>query len=424
MLRHLAPAGAPIRFVDLIRGGGATASARDTAEVLRQDIQDRFAVRHVVLTVTGRAGMTLLLRALRRLAPADRNEVVLPSYTCYSLAASAIKAGLRPRIVDISPRTLDFAPESLERTDFSRVLAIVASNLYGLPNDLPSLSTFARDRGVFLIDDAAQSMGAQVGGRWSGTWGDAGLFSFDKGKPVSAIDGGVVVTNSDAVANALNDERKGLESPQLAESARNVVKAVAYATLLRPWLYWIPQRIPQLGLGKTVYSTEFPMETPSRFLAALGSTALDHLDEYTQARTRNAVALLQSLKGLARVAPITPNARATPTYLRLPILVDSPRTQQAAIGALQEAGIGASGSYPASLADIPDLRGALRHQAREAESGRYVAGRIVTLPTHPYVSSPDISRMVEVLTRVVASPALQDAAMPGGDGEPRPVCAE
>ncbi|MCC7181495.1 MAG: DegT/DnrJ/EryC1/StrS family aminotransferase [Acidobacteria bacterium] len=424
MLRHLAPAGAPIRFVDLIRGGVTTASIRDTGEVLRQHIKDKFAVRHVVLTVTGRAGMTLLLRALQRLAPAERNEVVLPSYTCYSLAASAIKAGLRPRIVDISPRTLDFAPESLERTDFSRVLAIVASNLYGLPNDLPSLSTLARDRGVFLIDDAAQSMGAQVGGRWSGTWGDAGLFSFDKGKPVSAIDGGVVVTNSDAVADALNDEGKGLESPQLAESARNVVKAVAYATLLRPWLYWIPQRIPQLGLGKTVYSTEFPMETPSRFLAALGSTALDHLDEYTQARTRNAVALLQSLKGLARVATITPNARATPTYLRLPILVDSPRTQQAAIGALQEGGIGASGSYPASLADIPELRGVLRHQGREAESGRHVAGRIVTLPTHPYVSSPDISRMVEVLTRVVASPALQDVAMPGGDGKPRPVCAE
>ncbi len=94
-------------------------------------------------------------------------------------------------------------------------------------------------------------MGATVAGRKSGTWGDAGLFSFDKGKNVSAIDGGVVVTSSSEIARHCERETATLASPSAAASGLDVVKAIAYFALLRPWLYWIPQRIPQLGLGKT-----------------------------------------------------------------------------------------------------------------------------------------------------------------------------
>src|SRR6185436_10114869 len=119
------------------------------------------------------------------------------------------------RLVDLNPETLDFNLDELRRADFTRVLAIVATNLYGLPNDMPAIAAIARDRGVFLIDDAAQSMNASVGGRPCGTWGDAGIFSFDKGKNVPAIDGGIVVTNDDRVAAALTAECEPLATPGL-----------------------------------------------------------------------------------------------------------------------------------------------------------------------------------------------------------------
>ncbi|MGH9345989.1 MAG: DegT/DnrJ/EryC1/StrS family aminotransferase, partial [Vicinamibacterales bacterium] len=170
-LRHVAPAGAPIRLPDLARWAGLAFTGGDVAASLQQAFCDRFGVRHSFLTSTGRAGMTLVLRALRRLAAPHRDEVVVPSYTCYSVAASIVKAGLRPRIVDIAPDTLDYAPDALARADFTRVLAIVATNLYGLPNDLSATREVARAHGVFLVDDAAQAMGASVGGRRSGTWG-------------------------------------------------------------------------------------------------------------------------------------------------------------------------------------------------------------------------------------------------------------
>ena len=361
-------------------------------------------MRHSVLTSTGRAGLTLLLRAMRRVAGPERNEVVLPSYTCFSVAASVVKAGLRPRLVDISPDTLDYAPDRLGGEDFSRVLAIVATNLYGLPNDLPALDRIARERGVFLIDDAAQAMGASVGGRLSGTWGDAGLFSFDKGKNVSAIDGGVVLTSSDDLAGALRAEMAATREPATLESAAGVAKALAYFLLLRPGLYWMPNRLPQLELGKTVFTTDFPLERSSRALTALAAAMVPRLDEFTGARIANATALLDGLKGVSGIRSTSAAANATPVYLRLPILVSDADRKERLARALNGSGIGASGSYPAALADVPELSGVLAAPA-DAPGGRYVARHILTLPTHPFVTRADVGRMVAAAADSVETPA-------------------
>jgi dTDP-4-amino-4,6-dideoxygalactose transaminase len=344
---------------------------------------------------------------MRRLAPADRSEVILPSYTCFSVAASVVKAGLRPRLVDVTTNTLDFAPDQLERADLSRAVAIVATNLYGLPNNLPAISDVARRHGVFVIDDAAQAMGASIGGRRSGTWGDAGLFSFDKGKNVSAIDGGAVVTSSDDLAVALREEMSGLPSPNMAASAVGVAKALAYFVLLRPWLYWIPHRIPQLELGQTAFTTDFPLEAPMRPLVALGVAMMDRLDELTRARVANASALADGLRSIPGIQMITPTATATPVYLRMPILVENLDTRRRVFARLDEAGIGATGSYPTSLADIPQLRDTLEGAATVG-GGRYVAQHIVTLPTHAFVSPADVKRTLAVLAEAADahSPAL------------------
>lgn len=397
--RYLAPAGAPIGALDVARW--VPALATQPAATLRDRLHERFGAAHYVLTSTGRAGMTVLLRAMHRLAP-DRREVVLPTYTCYSVAASAAKAGLTVRLVDIDPRTLDYDPVQLAATDLSRVLAVVATNLYGYPGRLPTLAERARAHGAFLIDDAAQAMGASVGGRASGTWGDAGLFSFDKGKNVCAIDGGVLTVHDDALAAALDREAAGQSAPPLVASAVHVAKALAYAVLLRPSLYGLVTRIPQLELGKTVFTTDFPLDGPDPALAALAATMLPRLEAFTAARRANAAAYLDRLAAVPGIRTVTPVATAHPVYLRLPVLCASEAVKQRAIAALTAAGIGASGSYPASLADVPEVQALMSGGPAAADGGREVARCIVTLPTHPYVTIADIDRAVAALAAVSA----------------------
>src|SRR5688572_27608989 len=99
-MRYLAPSGAPISFGDLARWASLAVTPADSRAALSDLVRRRFGVRHAEFTSTGRAGMTLLLRAMARLAGPDRDEVVMPSYTCYSVAASAVKAGLKVRLID------------------------------------------------------------------------------------------------------------------------------------------------------------------------------------------------------------------------------------------------------------------------------------------------------------------------------------
>ena len=402
--RHLAPAGAPIGAADIARWLPMALAPGGPVAALGEALRTRLGARHYVLSSTGRAGMTLLFRALRRMAPASRDEIVLPTYTCYSLAASAAKAGLRIRLVDIDPDTLDYAPASLAAADFSRVLAVVVTNLYGLPGDLPFLERLARDRGVFLVDDAAQAMGATVNGRPSGTWGDAGLFSFDKGKNVCAIDGGVVTTASDAVADELARETATIGRPSAAASAIHVARALAYAALLRPSLYGLVTRVPQLELGKTVFTTAFPLDGPDPALAALAAVMLPRLDAFTRARRANAAALLDGLAALSTVRAVRTIPGAAAVYLRLPVLCATESIKQRAITALNDAGIGATGSYPASLADVPEVQSLMVPGPVTAEGGRHVARSIVTLPTHPFITRADVTHTLEVLAAVAGSP--------------------
>ncbi len=407
--RYVAPAGAPIHGANLIRWAGVAATTHDASATLRAAMCQRFGVSHSYLTSTGRAGMTLLLKALRRLAP-ERTDVIVPSYTCFSVAASIVKAGLRPRIVDISPDTLDFAPDQLAGADFSRVLAVVPTNLYGLPNDLPAIEAIAHAHGAFVIDDAAQAMGASVGNRPSGTSGDAGLFSLDKGKNVSAVDGGVIVTSDDTIADAIEQEMKSLANSSFAESIAGALKALAYSVLLRPSLYWIPNGIPQLGLGRTVFTTDYPLGHPSRALMTLAIAMLDRLEPFTRARVANAATLLEGLRQTPGIRTVLPTPGSTPVYLRLPLLMTDTSARRRSLERLHAAGIGATGSYPASLADVPELTPFLASSSPRATGGRYVAERILTLPTHPYVSAADLSRTIAAMT-ASASPATSQVAL-------------
>lgn len=409
LFRYVAPAGTPIGLPDLVHWATTALALGDPATRLADAVAARTGTPHVFLTSTGRAGMTILLRAMHRLRP-GRAEVVLPSYTCYSVAASVIKAGLTPRIVDISSETLDYAPDALAGTDFSRVLALVATNLYGLPNDMPALQRLARAEGAFLVDDAAQALGATVAQRHSGTWGDAGLYSFDKGKNVAAIDGGVVVTASDDLAAAIRLEMAALPRPGTGSAAIMVAKTLVYAALLRPWLYWIPNRVPQLKLGQTVFTTDFPLAAPGRPETALAATMFRHLDALTHTRRANAEAILQGLRGVTGVAPVRPADCAEPVYLRLPVLAPSGTARDHLLARLTAEGIGATGSYPRSLAEIAELERA--PGGPRIVVGPDVARRILTLPTHPYVRATDIVRIVDVLSNTSASvtPGMVGAA--------------
>jgi perosamine synthetase len=410
-MRYLAPTGAPIRAGDLARWfRRAPRLARSELE-LRSAICAHLGRRHCALTCTGRAGLVVLLSALRSLAPRDRDEVIVPSYTCYSVAASAIRAGLRPRVVDVCAASLDFDLEKLGNANFRRTLAIVTTNIYGFPSRMPLIQGIARDNSVFLVDDAAQSLGASVAGQPSGAWGDAGLLSFDKGKPLSAIDGGAVTTDADDIARAVAHRVSQLSGSGMLKAIQSLAKVGVYSAFLRPWLYWIPNAVAGLGLGQTVYRSDFAIQSASPWLAGLAATMWPRLGEYTATRSANAQRYRAGLPSTNRLTIVTAVEGANPSYLRFPILVNDSGLRAQLLRGLHRAGIGATTSYPASIADVPGIQPHLAG-AMDARVGRSIADRIITLPTHPYVSTRDVDTVLGLAADLLAQSA--SAARAGG----------
>lgn len=396
---QLAPSGTPIAIRVLLKWLMLQPAAAGILEEFRAAICRRYNLRYCFFVSSGRAAMFLLFRALRTIAGGNRTDVIVPSYTCYSVPAAAIRAGLRVRIVDIDPATLSYNLDQLARTDFSNVLAIVSANLYGIPNDLPAVAALAQRHGVYFVDDAAQSLDASVEGKPAGGFGDAGLYSLDKGKNITSIQGGILVTRSEVIAEEIRKELEQLPTPPWHRTLSQGIQLLIYGILLRPWLYWIPARLPFLKLGTTPYEIDYPVERYSPNLGVMAALLFGDIDTLTRRRTENARRYLAQLRGIPFLdLPVTiPGAR--PAYLRFPVLVDSAERRDRLLATLNAQGLGATGSYPRSTLDIPEIQGHLDLAHSRGDAGRMLATRILTLPTHPFVRPQHIDNICRLIRK-------------------------
>lgn len=403
---YIAPAGTPITWSDLASGFAAGLHGTPAEQALLATLRGISERENAWIISSGRAAMVLVLEAMRDVAanPA-RNEIIVPAYTCYSVPASIERAGLVPRPVDIDARTLSLDLTALRKVPTDRVLGMVSANLYGLPNALPALEAFARERGIFLLDDGAQALGARIAGRPVGSFGDAGLYSFDKGKNITTIQGGAIVAGEGPLGAAIATRCKALPAPGALTTAALAMKLVAYAALLRPRPYAWVRRALSGSLGITPYETRYPIARLGHSLCGIAARLGGRLPGLTATRRANAARYAEELAVLPALRLIEPLATAEPAYVRFPLLVAEASERAALLAALDAGGIGATASYPRALVDVPEVaRRAVGLDASFA-GARQVAQSIVTLPTHGYCP-PDIAARVRArLQRHVAGAA-------------------
>src|SRR5687768_9121145 len=319
-MRYVAPAGTPISLPLYASALLQGLVAPSTAGALRTALARHSGHEHAALVSTGRAAMVLALQAMREATPDPRrDQVVVAGYTCYSVPASVLRAGLRPRLCDIDPGTLSLDLERLRSLDLSRVLCIITANLYGLPNALAEIESVARDAGVYLLDDAAQALGASYAGRAAGGYGHVGLYSFDKGKNITSLEGGALVSSDSSLTQQIARRAEVLNATSPLRTATTLAKLGVYSLLLRPALYGVVRSLPFLGLGRTIYEDDFPVQRYSAALAPFAYRLLARLPELARVRAANAAALTAELSDIEGVSVIAPLAAAVPSHTRLPL---------------------------------------------------------------------------------------------------------
>jgi dTDP-4-amino-4,6-dideoxygalactose transaminase len=193
-------------------------------EALEEETADYLGVAHAVGVASGTDALLLVLRTL---GPEPGDEVVLPAFTFFATAGAAWNAGFRPVFCDVDPDTFNVTAGTLEAAWTERTRAVIPVHLFGQMAPMAEIRRLAHDRGVFVLEDAAQAIGArqkavaaQVGESgaphptltvaeedtredWAaaGTLGHAGAFSFFPTKNLGGFgDGGLVTTNDEALA--------------------------------------------------------------------------------------------------------------------------------------------------------------------------------------------------------------------------------
>ncbi len=181
-------------------------------------LEEEFAAytgtQHAVAVDSCTDALYLVLRAVFNARPADRREVILPTFTFVATAGAVVNAGGHPVFADVDSETHNLCPETVASLVTDRTAAVIPVHLFGAPADVDAIRAAvgapetnghpAAPEDVFLLEDAAQSIHATLRGRRTGSLGNAGTFSFYPSKNLAAAgDGGVVTTNDRVLAAAV-----------------------------------------------------------------------------------------------------------------------------------------------------------------------------------------------------------------------------
>lgn len=294
------------------------------------------------------------------------DAVFLPAFTYTATAEVALVLGATPVFVDIDPATFQIDPVHLRRRIGEiaargdvRPRAVIGVDLFGQPADWPALRAIAAERGLFLLDDCAQSFGASLHGRRLGREADATAVSFFPSKPLGAYgDGGALFTDSEeraALYRSLRSHGEGASRYEVLRVGMNGRLDTLQAAVL----------LAKLPLFEAELARR--AEIAARYDEALGDV-------------------------------LTPPARvpaSTSAWAVYAVLFADSAARDGAQAALREAGIATAVYYPRPLHHQPAYRGV--HDGTSLPVAEDVARRILALPIHPDLSDADVDRVCMVL---------------------------
>ena len=385
--RTISPAAAPIGMRSLFHGLIGIAQGRKYLESVEKELKLRFGVKHVFLLSSGKAALMLILKALSVLHP-EKDEVLIPAYTCFSVPSAIVKAGLKVALCDINTDTFDFNYQLLEESIGEKTLCVVPDHLFGIPADMDRIATLCRAKGVFIVEDAAQAMGGSYRGRQLGTIGDVGVFSLGRGKNLTCGSGGVIITNSAQIAKKIREEYQRLRWPSPTENLKEFLKVVCIDLFIRPSLFWFPAGISFLKLGETIFYKDFPVKKLSGMQAGLLDNWQVRLCESNEARRKSARWFIDALYLEQRSDEIP--------YLRLPILVHKRESRESVLSLSRQTGLGISAMYPTPIHEIAELKEQFKGESFHA--AREVSQKLLTIPTHQFVTHSDREKIAALGT--------------------------
>jgi perosamine synthetase len=353
--------------VDVLRSGILTDKSGMGPRVM--EFERSFAKfvgsKHAIAVVNGTAALHAALLAAD---VGTGDEVILPSFTFVGAANAVLLTGATPVFADIDKETYCLRLESVEEGLTRKTKAIIPTDMYGLPADLSGVMDFAQNKGIVVVEDAAQAHGALFNGKRVGSIADMTCFSFYAGKNLTTGEGGMVTTNDDEYAQSLRMIRSHGEQ--------------------RP--YWT------VRLGHNYHMTEV--------CAAVGYAQLKKLPSFLERRRKNSEVATEKLGMSGKlILPKEPDGRKHSWYLYTARLrgVNAAKRNKI-VDRLWNKNIEAGVYYSTPVHSTPLYRdGNVAKKGRLHETEK-ASRQVFSLPVHPRLDENDIEYVAETLRKTIA----------------------
>lgn len=336
--------------------------------------------KHAIMVNSGSSANLLALAVLANpslpgyLRPGD--EVIVPAVTWSTTLAPIIQHGCIPVLVDVDPKTLNLRTEDLHEALSARTRAIMPVHLLGNPVNMAPLMEFARKHDLWVIEDTCESLGSSVGDQQVGSFGDFGTFSFFFSHHITTIEGGMLVTNDDRMADLARSMR-----------AHGWTRDMTNRKELEDANPWVDPRFLFVNIGYNL--------RPMEIQAAFGLVQLDRLPEFNDRRRENAKYLLEALRGLSdKIEFVTEQAGARSTWFGFTVLVKDGETRRALSLYLEKRNIATRPIVAGNLAVQPAFRDSAHRTVGTLANSTRIQERGLFIGNHPNLTTGHLDHIV------------------------------
>lgn len=325
----------------------------------------QFGHKHAIAVNNGTTALVAALEVLD-LEPGD--EVITTPFTFVATLNAILEAGATATFADIREEDYNLDPVSVSSRIGDRTRVIMPVHLYGQMADMAPFDELAAANNLRILEDSAQSHGATYKGRPAGSYG-LGTFSFYATKNITTGEGGIIVTDDDALADRIRILRnQGMRERYVYEVAGHNYRLTDLQAAIA---------IPQLSRYESIVARR--QNTANRLIAGLSGLA--------------GLALPRQLEGRSHVWH----------QFTVRITDDARLDRDEFVARLHEAGVGAGVYYPKLLFDYDAYRDNPQVKRSDVPVARKLAAEVVSLPVHNALSDDDISIIIAVVTDVMTN---------------------
>lgn len=194
-----------------------------------KELEDAFAkllgIKHAVAVSSGGDANTLALAVLHDFGARQGDEVIVPALSFVATGNAILHARFKPLFVDIKRETLNIDPSKIESVITERTKAIMPVHLIGKPAKMDEINKIAKKHNLVVVEDAAEAYGTEYNSKLAGTFGDMACFSLYAAHMITAVEGGMVVTNNSEYAEILRSLRAHGRACKCTECVLNTASA-------------------------------------------------------------------------------------------------------------------------------------------------------------------------------------------------------